>query len=112
MDLGLFQREVADKIGVSEASVYNWERGIEPELVHMPKIIEFLGYVPFECPDDPIGRLTYYKLINGLSYERLGKVMGRDPEQLTDWLSGRKLPRKSNIELVEAFLKKRKLNEI
>ena len=31
----------------------------------MPKIIEFLGYVPFECPDDPVGKLAYYKRVNG-----------------------------------------------
>jgi len=53
-------------------------------LRHMPKIIEFLGYVPFECPEDMIGRLRYFDLVNGLSYERLGELMGRDPEQLTD----------------------------
>jgi len=43
MDLGLFQRQVAERIGVSEASVYEWERGTVPELVHIPKIIAFLG---------------------------------------------------------------------
>lgn len=56
MDLGMLQREVAAKIDVTESSVYNWERGTEPELIHILKIIEFLGYVPFECPDDMLGR--------------------------------------------------------
>lgn len=70
----------------------------------MPKIIDFLGYVPFECPDEPIGKLRYFKLVNGLSYERLGKLVGRDPEQLTDWLSGRIKPCKRNIEVIQEFL--------
>lgn len=52
----------------------------------------------FECPEDPRGRLKYYKLVNGLSYERLGKLMGRDPEELTDWLSGRIKPCRRNIQ--------------
>lgn len=26
----------------------------------MPKIIEFLDYVPFECPEDPLGKLRYF----------------------------------------------------
>jgi len=104
IDLGLFQRQAAEQIGVSESSVYNWERGTEPELRHMPAVIRFLGYVPFPCPDDPVGRLRYYKLVNGLSYERLGAVMGRDPEQLTDWLSGRTIPSKNNIEKMRNFL--------
>jgi DNA-binding XRE family transcriptional regulator len=107
MDLGMLQREVADKIGVSEASVYNWERGTEPELVHIPKIIEFLGYVPFERPDDLLGQLRYYKLVNGMSYERLGVAMGRDPEQLVDWMSNGVKPCKRNRASIETFLNKR-----
>jgi transcriptional regulator with XRE-family HTH domain len=70
----------------------------------MPAVIKFLGYVPFECPEDPIGRLRYFKLVNGLSYERLGKLMGRDPEQLTDWLSGRVRPCGRNIQGIIDFL--------
>lgn len=70
----------------------------------MPKIIEFLGYVPFECPKDLIGKLRHFKLVNGLSYERLGKLIGRDPEQLTDWLSGRHKPCKRNIQNIFKFL--------
>lgn len=104
MDLGMLQREVAVKIGVTEASVYNWERGIEPELVHIPKIIAFLEYVPFECPADLLGRLRYYKLVNGMSFERLGAAMGRDPEQLTDWFTGRRRPCKKNLQVSERFL--------
>ena len=70
----------------------------------MPKIIEFLGYVPFECPEDPIGRLRYFKLVKGLSYERLGKLMDRDPKQLMDWLSGKHKPCSINRKKIESFL--------
>ncbi len=70
----------------------------------MPAVIQFLGYVPFPCPEDTIGRLKYYKRVNGLSYERLGAVMGRDPEQLTDWMSGRMRPSRKNIERIQSFL--------
>ncbi|MCL5237656.1 MAG: hypothetical protein M1353_07405, partial [Nitrospirae bacterium] len=31
--------------------------GTEPELRHIPKIIEFLEYVPFECPNYPMEKL-------------------------------------------------------
>ncbi|MDI6889485.1 MAG: helix-turn-helix transcriptional regulator [Thermodesulfovibrionales bacterium] len=80
LDLGLLQIEVARMIGVTESTVWNWEHGREPELKYIPKIIEFLSYVPFEYPEDPIGRLRYFKLVNGLSYERLNELMGKDPE--------------------------------
>lgn len=84
--------------------IWNWENGTEPELRHIPKIIRFLDYTPFECPQYHVGRLRYFKLVNGLSYERLGELMGRDPEQLTDWLSGRVKPSKRNIQNIINFL--------
>lgn len=107
MDLGMLQREVAAKIGVTESSVWNWERGTEPELVFIPKIIDFLGYVPFERPADLLGQLRYYKLVNGMSFERLGAAMGRDPEQLVNWLSNGVKPCKKNREIIYRFLRGR-----
>jgi len=91
-------------IGVTESTVWNWEQGTEPDLRHIPKIIEFLVYVPFGCPEDLIGELIFFKKVKGLSYERLGKIMCREPEQLTDWLNGRKKPCKRNMESIDIFL--------
>ena len=48
LDLGLLQRDVARRLGVDTASVTNWEKNHNvpmPQLI--PRIIEFLGYVPF-----------------------------------------------------------------
>ncbi len=100
----MIQGEVVEIVGVTESTVWNWEHGTEAEIRFMPKIVDFLGYVPFECPDNPIGKLRYFKLIKGLSYERLGILMGKDPEQLTDWLSGRIMPCERNINFVIDFL--------
>ncbi|MEW6324773.1 MAG: helix-turn-helix transcriptional regulator [Nitrospirota bacterium] len=46
LDLGLYQAQVAERIGVTKSTVYNWERGREPARQHQAKIIEFLGYWP------------------------------------------------------------------
>jgi len=38
---------VAEEIGVDECSIYNWESNrVAPSLRLIPRIIEFLGYVP------------------------------------------------------------------
>ena len=108
MDLGLLQREVAKIIGVTESSIWNWEHGTEPELQYNPSIIKFLGYIPFECPNDTVGRLAWYKRANGMNLDCLGDAMGRDPEQLSDWLSGRHIPFRKNRENIELFLKNQK----
>ena len=39
--------QVAAQIGVSENTVWNWEQGIEPEVIHIPAVLAFLGYVPW-----------------------------------------------------------------
>ena len=104
MDLGLLQREVAEIIGVTESSVWNWEHGTDPELQYNPSIIKFLGYIPFDCPDDTVGRLAWYKRARGMNFDDLGEIMGRDQEQLSDWLTGRHHPFKKNREKIERFL--------
>ena len=100
----MLQIEVASEIGVTESTIWNWEHGTEPELVHIPAVLAFLGYVPWECPDDPVGQLAFFKKVKGLSLRRLGALMGRDPEQLEDWLCGKHAPCKKNIQKIEMFL--------
>ena len=106
MDRGLCQKHVAKLMGVSICSITNWElnRG-EPEVRYIPEIIKFLGYVPFLRPEDTLGRLAYFKRVNGMSFERLGEVMGKDPEQLMDWLCGRHKPFRQSFNKIEDFLR-------
>jgi transcriptional regulator with XRE-family HTH domain len=70
MSLGLLQREVAEIIGVTESSIWKWEHGIEPELQYNPRIIKFLGYIPFDCPGDTVRWIAWYKRTNGMNLEQ------------------------------------------
>ena len=107
LELGLYQRQVAEIIGVRESTIYNWERGVEPELIHMPAIIRFLGYNPLPIPpaDDPLGQLRHYKMSNGMDFVRLGEAMSKNHEQLADWLSGRRKPLRKSLDKIREFLK-------
>ena len=40
-----------------------------------------------------------------MNFDHLGEAMGRDPEQLSDWLSGRHNPFRKNQEKIEEYLK-------
>ena len=104
MDLGLLQREVAEIIGVTESSVWNWEHGTEPELQYNPKIISFLGYVPFEFPDDTLGRLAWYRKVNALSVVKLGEEISIHPDQLYEWLGAKRRPFNKSLQKIERFL--------
>jgi len=103
MDLGLLQREVAEIIGVTESSIWNWEHGTEPELQFNPSIIKFLGYIPFDCSDDTVGRLGWYKRVQGLTLIDLGLQMKRHPDQLQEWLSGERRPFSKSLDLRFSF---------
>ena len=104
MDLGLFQREVAEIIGVTESSIWNWEHGMEPDRHTVPKIIQFLDYIPFPFPDDTIDRLAWYKKVHGLTLNELGRQMRRHPDQLQEWLSKKRRPFQKNRNDIEKFL--------
>ena len=47
LDLGLLQREIAARLGVTESTVTNWELNrTSPKIRFLPSIIALLGYDP------------------------------------------------------------------
>jgi len=55
-----------------------------------------------------VGRLAWYTRAMGMNFDHLGEAMGRDPEQLSDWLSGRHNPFRKNRDKIELFLENQK----
>jgi len=100
IDLKLLQKEVAEKIGVAEASIWNWENNwTEPSLCHIPKIIEFLGYSPYIEASEVLGeKIITFRMIYGLSQERLARYLGIDPGTLARWERDEKQPAKALLD--------------
>ena len=62
----LFQKDVAEILGVQKCTISNWEMNYsEPEVHYIPKIIGFLGYIPFEIGDSVPDKLWGYRLLSG-----------------------------------------------
>jgi transcriptional regulator with XRE-family HTH domain len=103
LDLGLLQREVAQKIGASEASIHNWEIGhATPSINFIPKILKFLGYAPFRMPAGNLGeKIRTYRRALGLSQKALAKQLKIDPTTLARWERGKGTPLK---ELTDSIL--------
>ena len=71
LDLGLFQSQVAQQLGVDETTVHNWEvKATEPSLRHLPRIIRFLGYNPLPPAKTLAEQIVRYRRTLGLSRER------------------------------------------
>ena len=83
LDQGLFQKQVAERMGTSEDTIYRWERNeSKPQIQFIPAIINFLAYNPLSPPESPCERLVFYRQINGLSQRSLAKQIGIDPKAL------------------------------
>jgi transcriptional regulator with XRE-family HTH domain len=83
LDLGLLQKEAAKQLGVSKATIMNWERNHRaPAFWNVPAVIRFLGYAPFPLGESLPERLRAYRKIHGLSRTRLARVLGVDESTL------------------------------
>jgi len=90
LDLGLLQREVADRLRVNAITVSNWETNrTSPQLRFIPRIIAFLGYSPY-CPQPapPGNRIRAQRRSLGLSQKELAHRLGIDPSTLRRWELG------------------------
>ena len=107
MDLGLSQADVARRLGAKEDTVCNWENGrSSPSLRFVPRIIDFLGYVP----DDATGggslgeRTIAFRRRHGLSQQALAEQLGLDPSTVASWDRGLHRPSRSLAERLEGML--------
>jgi transcriptional regulator with XRE-family HTH domain len=96
LSLGMFQREVAELLGLSVDGIASWEKNrTQPAISQIPKVVDFLGYQPFELDDSTFaGRLKAYRLLYGLSHKKVGALLGTDPSNIGRWESGKGRPSK------------------
>lgn len=94
MDLNLLQKDVANTVGVSEDSITNWENNrVIPQIQFYPKIIDFLGYLPFKADKNTLpGRLKIYRHLCGLSQKQLGKILKVNESTVCGWERGAHKP--------------------
>jgi DNA-binding XRE family transcriptional regulator len=107
LDLGLIQKQVAEQIGVDEASVYNWESNrVEPAVRLIPHIHIFLGYCPY-IPGLPIsGKLKVWRQSMGLSQDGMAKAIDVDKSTWRKWEAGQRLPASKYIERIKLSQRK------
>ena len=90
MDLRKDQRWGSHAIGVTEDTISSWERGAhEPALEYMPKVVEFLGYVPFETCETLGERIRLYRMALGLTVVEFAKKLGVRHSTIVRWENDR-----------------------
>jgi DNA-binding transcriptional regulator YiaG len=104
-ELGLFQPDAAEVIGVCKASIWNWENGrAEPEDWLYPSIIQFLGREPWREPQTLAERLRAERRRRGITIYTAAGLMGVAHGALANWEAGASQPSKPNRKRVDSFL--------
>lgn len=108
LDLGLLQREVAERLGVDHCTVTNWELNrSSPALRSVPRIIGLLGFDP-SPPGTSFGeRLRAARHRAGCSQEQFARLLGIDPSTLSRWERNLRMPTGSYERRAQAFLEQR-----
>ena len=105
LDLKLLQEEVAQKLGTSNTSIYNWENNrASPSLYSIPGIIKFLGYVPDFRQANTLGeKIVISRRLLGLTQKELAHRLGIDPSTLGRWERGKSTPSKKQLKKLNAL---------
>ncbi len=104
LDQGLYQKEVAEQLGVCVHTVRNWESGqTAPGIRHWRAIIRFLGYDPHPAPRTLGERIFAARRQLGMTYRELGVVLGVPADAARGWEVHGYAPRKATLTRVEEF---------
>ena len=105
LDLGLLQREVAERIGCNKMTMANWERGhTTPQIAHMAQIVAFVGSNPFESGSTIGERLVKIPKERGNTQKVFAAQIGVDQNTLAKWERGEREPRGRFARLVEVAM--------
>jgi DNA-binding XRE family transcriptional regulator len=104
-ELGLLQREAAERMGVSTDTVVNWEKDkSKPVAAQFRPVVAFLGYDPTPASSTLAGRLAAKQRSLGASLAQIARHLGWDPGSLRRYLVGTWRISPDRQEALEAFL--------
>lgn len=107
IELGLLQSEVAVIFKTSPESIYLWEKDrVRPSITQYPKVIEYLGYFPFEIDTNMFsGQLKRYRYEHGLSQEKMAEYLDIDESTVFYYERRKYQPSLKIIKKLELCLK-------
>jgi len=106
LDLALTQKDVAERLGADETSVWNWEKNrSSPALRLIPRIIAFLGYTPDDTKPESLGqRIVAFRRRHGLTQKELARRLKVDPSTLASWERGEHRPTRHLLQRLNEVL--------
>lgn len=105
MDLGISQRELGVRLGVSKSTIEHWEgEKTTPSRLARPQIGRFLGDDSPGAPATLAERLTARRRALRLSQGQLARMLGVDRCTVNRWETGKTSPDVRHIPSIIEFL--------
>jgi transcriptional regulator with XRE-family HTH domain len=105
LELGLRQVDAASRLGVSQGTILEWERGKkQPSVRCFPEIIRFLGCEPWAEPRTRGDQVFAQRQRRGLSRKRAARLLKIDEGTLAGVEEGRQRATKRIVGLCDQFL--------
>jgi transcriptional regulator with XRE-family HTH domain len=106
LELRLLQKDIAGIIGVSEDTITYWENNrSKPSIIHFPRIIQYLGYIPFDFEEGTLGaKIKRYRYLHGISQEDLSRQIGVNESTVFHYENNRYKPSKKTLKKLEMLL--------
>jgi len=104
-ELGLLQREAAERIGIGRETYSNWETGkTQPVAAQFRPVVAFLGYDPTPAPETLSERLKAKRRELGVTFAQVARYLRWDPGTLTRYLNGTWRMPPARAATLDAFL--------
>src|SRR5262249_43803977 len=104
LEVGLFQRQVADELGTDETTTFRWEHNMaRPQIRYFPQILKFLGYDPFPASVTLADKLRAARRRLGSTQTAFAEQLGVDPVTLRKWEQGRARPNRRSLKIIKKF---------
>lgn len=105
LELGLRQRDVAERIKCSATAIYNWEQErTSPKVSQLPAIIGFLAYAPWSAPKGFGAWLRQVREGLGLSRRKLARRLNVDESTIAGWERLKRRPTAASLEKMQMLL--------
>lgn len=107
LELQLLQKDVAPFIEATESAVAYWESNrYQPQIHSYLKVIEFLGYFPFDIDASTLGgKIKECRFKNGLSHKKIGKLLGVDGATICAWERNENIPLEKHLKKLLELLR-------
>ena len=104
-ELGLRQRDVAERLGCDLFTYINWEKDrTQPVASRFRPVLDFLGYDPMPEPQTLGERLEAKRRATGMTFDQVSAYLQWDPGSLSRYLDGTWRLSRERADILERFL--------